>query len=119
MGLKGGYGGCKMTCRVIIYFLALLWVFPLSCKNTNYVEYVPIIVKEKHGRFMFIRKPEIATRKHLRNIKKLLHFYNYSFLETDDGKILIPKNLNEDNELLMNLTKKANDEEFLKKLFQE
>ena len=103
-------GRFKMK-RIQLYLLLILGL--IGCQKDSYVKYEPISVMQKNGKFIFVKKPLLATKKHLSNIKFLLNCYGYDYKETKDGEILISTELKRDKEMLYNLTKKANDNLFM------
>ena len=105
----------KMMFKLSVYFLAIFCMVACT-KEVAYVKYIPIVIEEKEGTLLFTARRDMLTEKHKKNFKKVLKFYNLSFIETNDGEILISDKLNSNKEYLMNLTKKANDVEFLQKL---
>jgi len=48
------------------------------------------------------------------NLESVLQYYNVPYQKTEDGRILVPKQIWQDRDTCWNYTRKANDETWLK-----
>ncbi|WP_196888227.1 hypothetical protein [Aureivirga sp. CE67] len=94
--------GLKVTYLKYFFFILLMSLF-VYC--SNYEEFKPLTLK--NGKY----STEKASEKLNKNIQKVLNYYNVDW-KSENGKILIPKNISE--ELIWNYTNKAKDSVWLK-----
>lgn len=82
-----------------------------SCSEDNYVEYKPHYLSSNHQQKYF-GKAELDSIE-FKNTIQVLEFYGNDYKTKNGNVILITKELDKDWTLLLNYTKKANDNKWL------
>jgi hypothetical protein len=105
----------KMEIGVLV--LSFVSVLAYHFYMNAYVPYVPITYREWRG---FMESPKLNTKEHQENIKLVLKGHDIKW-KIEHGKVMIQRKLKvgfNNREWLYNLTLKANDNKYMKKLKQ-
>lgn len=93
--------------QLLLIFFVLL--FFNGCVTDNYVLFSPVY-KESD---MLVASDEQLTVEYKENVKFVLDYYEVPYRENNNGEILIPEKIWNDQDLIWNYTTKANDPSWL------
>jgi hypothetical protein len=97
------------------YFVAacgLITLLTMSACDRDFVVYEPLKLQTR-AENKLVPAPELNTPDHLDRIKTVLNFYDAKWQTNSSGKLLVTRRLSNDEELLWNYTKKAEDPKFI------
>lgn len=92
--------------KIFFYFF---FIQLIACTE-KYTEYKPHFFDNDNKHF---GEPELDSLE-LKNVIQVLHFYNIDYKIKNNNTILISEELNNDWELMWNITSKSKDNEWLK-----
>jgi len=90
---------------ILIAFVTFTW-------NYTFVEFVPLKLVEGR-RNQLVPAPELLTSRYLERVKALLLFYGERFRTNSEGRLLIPRKLANDRDLIWNYSKKAQEDNLM------
>lgn len=79
--------------------------------ENKYVEFYPVI---REGDQLVAKKDAPISEELKQHVIQVLEYYDEDYRISQEGRILIPASLSEDDELIWNYTTKANDPDWLR-----
>lgn len=95
--------------------LILICIF-FTARGDDFVECMPLKLEIYGSRQKLIDAPELRTKYFLKNLERVLRYYQVPCKLASDGNLLVDKKMTDNRELLWNYCVKANDVDFLKLL---
>jgi len=101
-----------MKSKCFVAACGLITLLTMSACDRDFVMYEPLKLQSGPENKL-VPAPELNTPDHLERLKTVLNFYDVKWQTNRSAKLLITRRLSNDEELLWNYTKKAEDPKFI------